>query len=67
MNLSQFVAKWRGTTRKERSAAREHFIDLCRLFGVPTSAEADREGASYTFEKGATQTADRGVRRRLAT
>ncbi|MBA2754925.1 MAG: class I SAM-dependent DNA methyltransferase, partial [Chloroflexia bacterium] len=57
MHLSQFVAKWRGTTLKERSAAQEHFIDLCRLFGQPTPAEADRDGATYAFEKGATKTA----------
>jgi len=56
MNLSQFVATWRGTTLKERSAAREHVIDLCRLFGLPTPAEADRDGATYAFEKGATKT-----------
>jgi hypothetical protein len=31
----QFVAKWRGDTRKERSVAQEHFIDLCRMLGVP--------------------------------
>ena len=29
----QFTAKWRGVTLKERSAAQEHFIDLCRLLG----------------------------------
>lgn len=27
---------------KERSAAQEHFIDLCRLLGEPTPAEAAR-------------------------
>jgi hypothetical protein len=25
----EFVAKWRGDTRKEHSVAQEHFIDLC--------------------------------------
>lgn len=35
-----FVAKWRSTTLKERSAAQEHFIDVCRLVGHPTPAEA---------------------------
>ena len=33
----------------------EHFIDLCRLLGQPTPAEADPEGTWYTFEKGATK------------
>ncbi|MDD5706662.1 MAG: class I SAM-dependent DNA methyltransferase [Kiritimatiellae bacterium] len=38
---------------KERSAAQEHFIDLCRLVGHPTPAEADPTGATFCFEKGA--------------
>jgi hypothetical protein len=48
-----FVAKWRSTTLKERSAAQEHFIDLCRLLGHPTPAEADPTGTQFTFEAGA--------------
>ncbi len=47
-----FVAKWRASTLKERSAAQEHFIDLCRLLGHPTPAEADPSGTSFTFEAG---------------
>ncbi len=47
-----FVAKWRASTLKGRSAAQEHFIDLCRLLGHPTPAEADPTGASFTFEAG---------------
>jgi hypothetical protein len=57
MNVPEFQAKWRGATLKERSAAQEHFLDLCRLLGMPTPAEADKTGAFYTFEKGATKTA----------
>ena len=38
---------------KERSAAQEHFIDLCRLLGEPTPAEADPTGDRYCFERGA--------------
>ena len=49
----QFVDKWSRATLKERSAAQEHFLDLCRLVGHPTPAEADADGASFTFEKGA--------------
>ncbi len=49
----QFVDKWRNVTLKERSAAQEHFIDLCRMLGHPTPADADRAGASFTFEAGA--------------
>ena len=40
-----FVAKWRDTTLKERAAAQEHFIDLCRLLGQPTPADHDATGA----------------------
>ncbi len=47
-----FVAKWRSTTLKERSAAQEHFIDVCHLIGHPTPAEADPTGESFTFEAG---------------
>ncbi len=49
-----FVAKWRKNTRKERSAAQEHFIDLCRLVGHPTPGEAGTSD-SYDFEAGASK------------
>jgi len=49
----QFVHKWRGVALKERSAAQEHFIDLCRLLGHPTPAEDDPTGERFTFEAGA--------------
>jgi type II restriction/modification system DNA methylase subunit YeeA len=45
-----FVAKWRGDTRKERSVAQEHFIDLCRLLGHETPGE-NRDG-TLVFEAG---------------
>ena len=48
-----FIAKWRRSELKERSAAQEHFIDLCRLLGEPTPAEADPTGEWYCFERGA--------------
>jgi len=53
MHPSDFITKWRNATLKERSAAQEHFIDLCRLLGEATPAEADPTGAWYGFEKGA--------------
>ena len=53
MTPDRFVAKWTGVTLKERSAAQEHFRDLCRLLDEPTPAEADPTGAWYCFEKGA--------------
>ena len=53
MTPGEFIAKWRVSELKERSAAQEHFIDLCRLLGEPTPAEADPTGGRYCFERGA--------------
>ena len=53
MTPGAFIAKWRAVELKERSAAQEHFIDLCRLLGEPTPAEADPGGEHYCFERGA--------------
>ncbi len=50
---NEFIAKWHVSELKERSAAQEHFIDLCRLLGEPTPAEADPKGDHYCFERGA--------------
>ncbi|MCB0108719.1 MAG: class I SAM-dependent DNA methyltransferase [Caldilineaceae bacterium] len=52
MTPQEFVAKWRDVTLKERAAAQEHFIDLCRLIGHPTPAEDDPTGDRFTFEAG---------------
>ena len=52
MTPGEFIAKWRASELKERSAAQEHFIDLCRLLDEPTPAEADPIGDSYSFERG---------------
>ena len=53
MTPGEFIAKWRASELKERSASQEHFIDLCRLLGEPTPAEADPTGDHYCFERGA--------------
>ena len=53
MTPNEFIAKWHASELKERSAAQEHFIDLCRLLGEPTPAEADPKGDHYCFERGA--------------
>ena len=53
MTPDQFIAKWQEATLKERSAAQEHFLDLCRLLDEPTPAEADPAGSWYCFERGA--------------
>ena len=52
LNIAEFIAKWRKVELKERSAAQEHFLDLCRLLEHPTPAEADPAGESFCFEKG---------------
>lgn len=48
-----FIEKWRPSQLKERSAAQEHFLDLCHLLGEPTPAEIDPKGEFYCFERGA--------------
>ena len=53
LSAADFAAKWQDNARRERASSQEHFIDLCRLLGVPTPAEADPSGESYTFEAGA--------------
>ena len=53
MTPYEFITKWRASALKERSAAQEHFIDLCRLLGEPKPAEADPSGETYCFEQGA--------------
>jgi hypothetical protein len=49
---SEFIAKWKKANLKERSVAQEHFIELCRVAGHPTPAQADPTGAGYCFERG---------------
>ena len=56
MTADAFIAKWRAAELKERSAAQEHFIDLCHLLDEPTPADADPSGTFYAFERGATKT-----------
>ena len=43
MTPNEFIIKWRASTLKERSAAQERFIDLCRLLGEP-EWDAGRRG-----------------------
>ena len=51
MTPGEFIAKWHASELKERSAAQEHFIDLCRLLNERTPAEADSTGDWYCFER----------------
>jgi len=52
MTARDFIAKWKQVELKERSAAQEHFIDLCHLVGHPTPADLDPSGESFCFERG---------------
>jgi len=60
MTPQLFIDKWSKAELKERSAAQEHFIDLCRLLDEKTPAEADPTGETYSFEKGAVRTTGAG-------
>ena len=53
MNVAEFIAKWRRADLTERSAAQQHFLDLCELLDHPKPAEADPTGEWFTFERGA--------------
>ena len=52
----EFIAKWKRSNLSERSAAQQHFLDLCELLVQPKPAQADPDGAWYTFERGVTKT-----------
>jgi hypothetical protein len=54
MTPEQFIKKWRGVTLSERSAAQQHFLDICALLSEPTPVEVDPTGETFTFEKGGT-------------
>jgi hypothetical protein len=49
---TEFTAKWQLVRLRERQSYQEHFIDLCRMLGVPTPAEADPLGRFFTFDQG---------------
>lgn len=56
MNPQEFVAKWQKVSLKEKSAAQEHFLDLCQMLDHPTPASDDPGGQSFMFEAGASKT-----------
>jgi hypothetical protein len=53
LSLPEFIERWQASTRNERSAAQEHFLNLCEVLGQPQPAQVDLAGEFYTFEKGA--------------
>jgi len=50
MTPQEFAAKWHDVNLKERASSQEHFLDLCRMLGHATPAEADPDGTFFTFE-----------------
>jgi hypothetical protein len=46
-----FVEKWGKSSRTERSAAQEHFLNLRELVGHPQPGDVDVKGLSFTTEK----------------
>ncbi|MEO5952399.1 MAG: type IIL restriction-modification enzyme MmeI, partial [Chloroflexia bacterium] len=56
LTIPEFIARWQASTRNERSAAQEHFLNLCDVLGQPSPAQVDPTGERYTFEKGAVKT-----------
>lgn len=57
----QFAERWSKSTLSERSGSQQHFIDLCRMLGQPTPAEADPDGNFYAFEKGVKKSGGEGA------
>lgn len=55
LSPQEFVDKWRKAALTERSAAQQHFLDLCQLVGHEPPALADPTGQSFTFEAGASK------------
>jgi len=54
-----FIDKWKKSTRTEKSAAQEHFLDVCELLEVEKPAEVDPDGKFFTFEKHVTKTGEK--------
>jgi hypothetical protein len=48
----KFINRWKAVDLTERSAAQQHFLDLCALVGHYTPAQIDPTGESFTFERG---------------
>jgi type II restriction/modification system DNA methylase subunit YeeA len=57
MTPERFIKKWAAAALTEKSAAQQHFLDLCSLLGELPPAEADPDGTTFTFEKGGTTAA----------
>jgi hypothetical protein len=49
MTPQEFIAKWKRANLTERSAAQQHFLDLCELLGQPKPAAADPDGRRLVY------------------
>jgi|CXWL01.1.fsa_nt_gi SAM-dependent methyltransferase len=62
MQAQDFVRKWQAgapaNDLNERAGAQAHFIDLCRVLGVPEPGDPER----YCFERGVTKTGSLSAR-----
>ena len=67
MQALEFVRKWQAGAPahglNERAGAQAHFIDLCRVLGVPEPGDPN----SYCFERGVTKTGSTAARARGRT
>jgi hypothetical protein len=61
LQAQDFIRKWRQGNptfdRNERAGAQAHFIDLCRVLGVPEPGDPD----IYCFERGLSKTGSAAV------
>jgi hypothetical protein len=51
MTPEDFIKKWKDSDRKERSAAQQHFLDLCDLLEVAKPGDPAVNPNDYDFEK----------------
>jgi len=62
LTAREFIAKWQAgapaAALNERAGAQAHFIDLCRLLGVPEPGDPQ----AYCFERGVTRTGSERAR-----
>lgn len=50
LTAQQFVEKWRGRELSERASSQVHFVELCRLLGVPYPHQNPADDGVYCFD-----------------
>jgi hypothetical protein len=48
--IDEFVAAWQGRNLSERQVAQTHFIQLCKVLGVPAPFDERAQDQSYLFD-----------------